>query len=83
MQHPQPFRDHVEAHHEIVSLSGPLIFDRQRIPVGEYVEIDLRSFGDGLCWFDVLIVDGGSEEYVYSELNLCETPILTFDERDF
>lgn len=55
----------------------------QRIPIGEYIEIDLNSFGDGICWFDVLIVDADGEEYVYHELNLCERPILTFDERDF
>ena len=55
----------------------------QPIPVGEYIEIDLQSFGDGICWFDVRIVDVDDEKYVYQELNLCRTPVLTFDERHF
>ena len=56
---------------------------RQWIPVGEYIEIDLGSFSDEICWFDILIVDADDEAYAYEEQNLCEAPILTFDERDF
>ena len=55
----------------------------QRIPVEEYIEIDLDGFGDGICWFDILIVDTDDEGYEYLEQDLCEAPILTFDERDF
>lgn len=54
----------------------------QRIPVGEYIEIDLDSFNE-ICWFDILIVDADGEKYMYQEQNLCEAPVLTFDERDF
>ena len=56
---------------------------QQWIPVGEYIEIDLDSFGDEICWFDIQIVDADDDEYVYQELDLCAAPILEFNERDF
>ena len=51
-----------------------------RLPVGENVEIDLRTFGDNICWFDILIVDDGAEEYEYYEINLCSESLLFFTE---
>ena len=44
------------------------------MPLGEYRKIDLSSFGDRLCWFDVLIVDEDNEPYEYLDVDLCNSP---------
>ena len=44
------------------------------VPLGEYREIDLSSFGDRLCRFDVLIVDEDNESYEYPDVDLCNNP---------
>ena len=51
----------------------------QPIPAGEYIEIDLDSFGDAICMFDVLIVEDDDDEYIYELMNLCRSPVLTFN----
>ena len=50
----------------------------QPIPAGYYIEIDLDSFGEAICIFDVLIVEDDADEYEF-EMDLCRSPILIFN----